>query len=369
MPDLSDDIRTLIQRGIAPVTFEEITRRRGPRSPRPRLLARVASVAVVLAVAVPVLVVVSTARSTTSSTLHDGGARHRLIAALDTTLASGSFDFTASQPSVTAPTATPTTTTPCPRGLVSNTVVGKADAPTTVVCVTGNGASGLDITAQGTMDTNPFGMEVNAQVPGLGLITLLDNGTNIWEIGGGDYGTAGVKGTVGPGAPIAGFATSVEGTLGPRQGGSDMMSLANPNGYLELDQSAITTTDEIGTATVDGVPVTVYQATLSPAQEQTVTGANATQTEAINDALAVLQQQGYTGTTIKVSVDTDGYIRQTTSVAHFSDGSTQSSTITLSNFGCAGKVIMPGQSGSSVPPTGCVSPDQAGPTTPTTTGP
>jgi hypothetical protein len=68
---------------------------------------------------------------------------------------------------------------------------------------------------------------------------------------------------------------------------------------------------------------------------------------------------------VKVSVDVDGYIRQTTSVAQFSDGATQSSTITFCNFGCAGTVVMPGQSGSTAPPPGCVSPDKAGPTTTT----
>jgi hypothetical protein len=75
--------------------------------------------------------------------------------------------------------------------------------------------------------------------------------------------------------------------------------------------------------------------------------------------LALLQQQGYTGTSVKVSIDDAGYIRQTVSVASFSDGATQTTDVTFSNFGCAGKVLMPGQQGATAPPSGCVSPDTA----------
>jgi hypothetical protein len=136
-----------------------------------------------------------------------------------------------------------------------------------------------------------------------------------------------------------------------------MMVLANPDGYLELDENAISNADQVGTDTVDGVPVTVYEVTLDPDQESTVTGANAYETEAIQSALATLKHEGYTGTSVKISVDADGYIRRTVSTASFADGSTQTSDTTFSNFGCAGTVLMPGQSGSSSPPAGCVSPD------------
>ena len=75
-----------------------------------------------------------------------------------------------------------------------------------------------------------------------------------------------------PGQSLPGFAGLVEGTLGSRQGALDMMVLANPTGYLELDENAITNAAQVGTDTVDGVPVTVYQVTLDPAQEATVSG-------------------------------------------------------------------------------------------------
>ena len=184
----------------------------------------------------------------------------------------------------------------------------------------------------------------------------------MWEIGGGDYGLSPGSTDSGPGQSLPGFAGLVEGTLGQREGASDMMVLANPTGYLELDENAISSADQIGNDTVNGVPVTVYQVTLDPAEEATVTGANAAETSAIQNALDVLKQVGYTGTTVKISIDANGYILRTVSTASFSDGSTQTSETTFSDFGCAGTVLMPGQQGSSAPPAGCVSPD-----TPTTT--
>jgi hypothetical protein len=111
---------------------------------------------------------------------------------------------------------------------------------------------------------------------------------------------------------------------------------------------------------VDGVPVTVYKITLDPAQEAKVAGANADEASAIQAALAVLKQEGYTGTSVDIAIDAGGYIRQTTSTAMFADGSSQTSTTTFSDFGCAGTVLMPGQTGSSSPPAGCVSPDTSG---------
>ncbi|MGH9017084.1 MAG: hypothetical protein ACRDY1_04975 [Acidimicrobiales bacterium] len=383
MADLSDDIRSLFQRGIEPVTFEEIgdRQRRPGHSPR-RTVARVAAVAVVVAVAVPVVWAVSSART---STRHTAGARHglngparrRVISALDTTIASGSFNFTFSQQPTTQPTgAEPTTTTTCPTVVPPDAGTipgGTSGSPVTTVgsiegqvevCDIQNGGSnpGEAIAGQGTIDTNPFAMVVETSVPGLGQVTLRDDGTDVWEIGGGDYGLAPGSDSSGPGSSLPGFAGLVEGTLGARQGASDMMVLANPTGYLELDEDAISSADQIGTDTVNGIPVTVYQVTLNADQEATVAGANATETTAIQNALATLRAQGYTGTTTKISIDAGGYILRTVSTASFGDGSTQTGETTYSDFGCAGTVLMPGQQGASSPPAGCVSPD----TTPTT---
>jgi hypothetical protein len=129
----------------------------------------------------------------------------------------------------------------------------------------------------------------------------------------------------------------------------------------------ITGADQTGTGTVDGVPVTIYEISIDPAQGANVPGINAEQAKAITEAAAVLKQQGYTGTAVQVSIDASGYIRQTRSVAHFSDGSTTTSESTFSDFGCAGTVLMPGQTGPTAPPAGCVSPDTGVATTTTTT--
>jgi hypothetical protein len=371
MADLSDDIRSLIQGGIRPVTFEEVSDRRpGPRPSRGRTVARVVSVTVLVAVAVPVILALASARTTTAAHKHSGVARHRVLAALDTTIASGSFNITFSQQPLTTATSPTTTTTECftpatsgtvetvPNGVNGEvTVNGIMNNPAGQVCTGSVDNSGLAISGTGTIDTNPFAMVVHTQVPGLGQITLRDNGTDIWEYGGGDYGLSPGSTATGPGSSLPGFAGLVEGTLGAREGASDMMVLANPTGYLELDENAISGADQVGTDTVNGVPVTVYQITLDASQEATVTGANAAESSAIQQALSTLKQEGYTGTSTKISIDAAGYILRTDSTAMFSDGSTQSGETTFSDFGCAGTVLMPGQSGSSSPPVGCVSPD------------
>ena len=42
---------------------------------------------------------------------------------------------------------------------------------------------------------------------------------------------------------------------------------------------------------------------LDPGQMGTVTGTNAVEATAITDAMGVLKQQGYTGTTVKIAID------------------------------------------------------------------
>ena len=238
------------------------------------------------------------------------------------------------------------------------------------LCAPGGGSSypAVTVTGQGTIDTDPFAMVATSDVTGLGMITLRDNGTDIWEFGGGDYGLEPGSSETGPGSSLTGFAGSVEGTLGQRQGALAMGGLSSPTGYLDLDQSMITGADEIGTGTVDGTAVTIYQISITAAQEANVPDTTAQEAEAIAAANAILASQGYTGTTVQVSIDASGYIRQTRSVAHFTDGSTTASEATFSDFGCAGTVLMPGQSGATSPPAGCVSPDTGvAPTTSTST--
>jgi hypothetical protein len=323
-------------------------------------------------------------QKTSSPHLTRGVAERQLISALSATTSSGSFNVTYEFDPPTPPTVATTTTTTMPTCQVivvspsdgsASGVAGEGVPPgspqTATECSGSSVASGpsqsVAVTGQGTIDTDPFAMVAVSNVSGLGEITLRDDGTNVWEFGGADYGLAPGSTETGPGASLSGFASLVEGTLGPRQGALAMGGLSSPTGYLDLDQSMITGADQTGTGTVDGVPVTVYQISIAPGQGANIPGLNAEQAKAIADSDAILKQQGFTGSTVQVSIDASGYIRQTRSVAHFSDGSTTSSEATFSDFGCAGTVLMPGQTGATAPPAGCVSPDTGvAPTTTTT---
>jgi hypothetical protein len=282
-------------------------------------------------------------------------AQRTILSALSATTSSGSYNVSYEFDPATPPTAT-ATTSGCT--VIGNSSTGSGSGGTSEVCpATPNSFSATTVTGQGTIDTDPFAMVATSDVTALGMITIRDNGTDIWEFGGGDYGLEPGSNEAGPGSTLTGFAGSVEGTLGQRQGALAMGGLSSPTGYLDLDQSMITGADEIGTGTVDGTAVTIYQLNITAAQEANVPDTTAQEAEAIAAANAVLASQGYTGTTVQVSIDASGYIRQTRSVAHFTDGSTTASEATFSDFGCAGTVLMPGQSGATSPPAGCVSPD------------
>ncbi len=363
------------------------------RAPGRRMWVAVASVVCIAALAVPVAVALSssgpTAKPTKAATPHvtRGVAERQLLSALSATTSSGSFNVSYEFDPATPPTVTTTTTTstaqaptcqvillPQGEGTASSVAPGAppTSQPHTEVCTGGSvgGPSPSEssvTTGHGTIDTDPFAMLAVSNVPGLGQITLRDNGTNVWEFGGADYGLAPGSSESGPGASLSGFASLVEGTLGARQGALAMGGLSTPTGYLDLDQSMISDANQTGTGTVDGVAVTIYTISIAPGQGEHIPGLNSEQAKTIADSDAILKQQGFTGSTVQVSVDASGYIRQTRSVAHFSDGSTTSSESTFSDFGCAGTVLMPGQSGASAPPAGCVSPDTGvAPTTTTT---
>ncbi|MGA2520970.1 MAG: hypothetical protein ABSG81_09165 [Acidimicrobiales bacterium] len=275
------------------------------------------AVACVVAVAVPLAVVLSPARS---HPMAGGIARQKVLAALNTTIGAGNFDAVyAEQP--------------------------PSDAA--------GSSGGAAVGGQGVIDVDPLAMEVTSTGAELGGVTVRVDGTSVWE--GAPAGLSAGEGS--PGTPLASFATLVEGTLGPRQGALSMMDLASPTGYLQLDQNAVTNADEIGTGTVDGSAVTEYDVDLSPAQQANPPGATGAETTAIEDALGVLAAQGYTGSTVTIAVDGAGFIRQTVTVANFSDGATQTTQLTLSDFGCAGTVLVPGQTGATTSTAGCVSPD------------
>jgi hypothetical protein len=358
---------------------------------RRRVGVALVSLVCVAAVAVPISLTLTSgsapptlphvAEQKTPTHLPQGQAQQQVLAALSATTSSGSFNVTYEFDPATPPTETTTTTTQqcseyLTQGVSQNISTGSGEVVSPppnpgLSCVgsAGGASPNLKITGQGTIDTDPFAMVATSDVPGLGTITLRDDGTDIWELGGGDYGLSPGSTDDGPGQSLSGFAGLVEGTLGERQGALAMGGLSSPTGYLDLDQSMITGADQIGTGTVDGTPVTIYQLSISAAQEANVPRQTAEESKAVTAANDVLAAQGYTGTTVQVSIDASGFIRQTKSEAHFSDGSSTSSESTFSDFGCAGTVLMPGQTGATEPPAGCVSPDTGVAPTTTTTAP
>jgi hypothetical protein len=190
--------------------------------------------------------------------------------------------------------------------------------------------------------------------------------TTVWEV---DYSDNGLTPEVNDtgGNDLPGFAGLVEGTLGPREGAVAMMGMASPTGYLDLVQPAVTSAAEVGTATVDGVAVTQYQLTIDAGSLATAPGTSTEEQSAINAAIQTLTSEGYRTIRDLVSIDASGFIRESASTVTFTDAGTVTLDAHFSNFGCAGTVLMPGQGGVSIPPSGCVSADTAtAPTTSTT---
>lgn len=293
--------------------------------------------------------------------LDNGQAEHQVLSALSATTDSGSFNFSYTM-SWTASTTSSSSDTSgsCP------------NASAAVSCAAvGYGGSGRSssISGQGTINTSPMGMVATTN---LGVTVRVD-GTDYWEEGADDGGLAAPAndGSTSSGSPLSSFANLVEGTLGQKPGGVAMTGLASPTGYLDLAQGAVTGADQVGTGTVDGTAVTEYQASIDPTQLASDPGTTTEEATTIHNALQELDSQGLTGIEAKISIDASGYIRASTSVASFSDGDTVTLAATLSDFGCAGTVLMPGQQGSGTPPQGCVSPDTgvAPPSTTTTTVP
>jgi hypothetical protein len=288
--------------------------------------------------------------------LGNGPAEHQVLSALSATTSSGSFNVAYDLTESPGSMLSVTTTTCVSSG--SNVVQGGVVVGTrsSRSCSGGGGPQNVSVTGQGTIDTSPYAMAVSAGVSNFGGLSIRVDATDVWELGGGDYGLTPNQGD-GPGSPLSGFAGLVEGTLGQREGAIAMMGMASPTGFLDLSQQAVTGAAEVGTGDVGGVPVTEYQVSIDLAQLAQVQGGSSDEANTINAAVGVLDQAGYTGTMVKVAIDGAGFIREVTPVASFSDGGKVTLDATFSNFGCAGTVLMPGQQATTPTTAGCVSPD------------
>ena len=159
------------------------------------------------------------------------------------------------------------------------------------------------------------------------------------------------------GSTLPGFAGITEGTLGDREGAVAMMGMSSPTGYLDLIQPAISSATQTGSGSVGGVAVTNYTVSNDLDQLAGAAGTSSAEAQTITSALNLLKSQGYTTNSAVVSIDAAGFIRQVKSTDTFSDGGTVTLSASFSNFGCAGTILMPGQTGAGVPPAGCTSPD------------
>lgn len=294
-----------------------------------------------------------------------GPAEQEVISALSATTDAGSFSFSYVL-SATGPTATGRTGRGAggricrsgggssgPDGAARSTI-NQVDTPVTG-CATTTTVTGprTIVSGTGTLDTNPLRMVVSSS---FGYAARID-GTTIW-IGGGAGLVATDTAAAGAGSPLVGFASEIESALGNRGGGVGVLSASSPTGYLDLAQTEVTGAEETGTSTLGGTAVTDYDVTLDPTTLTTsAAGTTPEEVQAIQGALGLLKQEGLTALTAHLAIDDAGYIRQATTTATFSDGGSVSLKTTLSNIGCAGDVLMPGQQGSATPPAGCSSPD------------
>ncbi len=230
------------------------------------------------------------------------------------------------------------------------------------------GAAAAITSGHGVVNLDPYAMvTTNSPESSFPNVTAEFDSTSVWEFGAGDYGT-GNPPTASPGNSLSGFAGSVEGSLGQGQGALAMVSLASPTGRLNLDPNMMTNAQPVGTGSVDGVTVTNYRVSIDLSSELHQPALSEEQRTTISQALAILNRQGYSGTTEIVSIDGLGFIRETKTVATFADGGSVSSDNMISEIGCAGTVT-PGDPVPTPAPPGCVSPDQPGvePAAPTTT--
>jgi hypothetical protein len=291
----------------------------------------------------------------TSGAHHSHGIHQKdiplLAAAVTTTADSTSFDFTF--------TGTDTSGTQVNPGGTAN---GYSDATNSAVDLSNQ--TTLSVAGSGVVDTDPYiTLDKTDSGSTFGPVSLVVDDSDVWEFGASNAGVD--PGTdSGPGDPLSQFAQLVESSIGTGDGALSMMGLADPYGRLDLAKNMITGATETGMGTVDGDAVTIYAVTINVENEANQAGLSPEQQTTIDQALRVLQNQDYTGTSEMVSVDGAGYIREIKTSVTFSTGASVVGDQIYSNFGCGGS-LTPGSPLVQPAPAGCVSPDQPGTTSPT----
>jgi hypothetical protein len=193
---------------------------------------------------------------------------------------------------------------------------------------------GPKITGTAVVVLEPFGIESVSSAPTVGDVTLYANDNEVVLLAPDEkpYQRS----------PLPAFATTAEESLRAREASVVMLSLASPTGYLTLSDVGARNAASVGRATVDGVTVAEYEVRLSPDMMRLVAGTTPAQRQTIDAALSRWRGEGYTGTTMRIGVSDDNYIRSLRSIAHFADGGSVTLSATFSKFGCAGPVRVPG---------------------------
>jgi hypothetical protein len=194
-------------------------------------------------------------------------------------------------------------------------------------------------TGHAIVNLDPYAMVSETNSPNLGAITTHVNATHVWQLGGATVGYG--PGT--PGVSLADYSGQVVGTLGRGPGALAMISLASRGGYLNLEEEAVASAEPAGTGTVGDVPVTYYDVTIDVTRLADAPNLSDIQRRTIVAALPLLEDSGYRGTTERIGVDDEGYVREIDSTTNFDDGSGTVRHSVLSNFGCAPKVYMPNE--------------------------
>jgi hypothetical protein len=309
-----DDYWALRESGTDDIPVVDLTdgrraRRRGHR----RDSRRWAAATVVLAVGVAAVAVATRAGDTATPpntdaihrkvvTTHDGDARAEVLAALHATTGSGSFHIHSE--------------------------------------LSDSSGRGTSIVANGIVNVHPTVLVSTANVGAYGEITARIDGNRVWEAGGAYYGMS--PGALsGPGAPLSQFAGLVVSTLGPREGAVSMDGMASPTGYLDLAEQAITAASWIDDTVLDGVTVHEYQVTVDAARMVQRPDLTSEERATALAALALLHQEGYESTTVRLAVDDTGLIRHTHTTVHFAGGGTVEVDALLSDFGCSSIEMLP----------------------------
>lgn len=228
---------------------------------------------------------------------------------------------------------------------------------------TSSGASGTQsyqFTSHTIVNLEPYAMVSSTRSSAFGMTELHVNSTQAWQLG---AATAGY-GPGNPGVPLDVYAHQVIGSLGPGPGALAMISIASHGGNLNLEEQAIATAQPSGTGTVRDVPVTYYDVTVDITKLADVPNLSDVERQTITDALPLLEGSGYRGTSERIGVGEQGYVREVTSTTKFDNGSSMAHHSVLSNFGCAPKVYMPNET---PPPVTTTQP--CAPSAPTTTSP